>query len=248
MLTRLIILFFLAFATFILMRIILRKSKLSVKEFFRIYFVVLFGVVLIFLAVTGFFNPLFGLFAFLIPFLMRIISWVPRGFQLFSLFNKARNFRSTSSSNNRHTSEINTKYLHMILFHENGKMNGDVLEGKYINAKLNDLSLDQMLELQKECSKDPDSLSLLEAFLDREYANWRDKIESNSDTSIITSSFMNERQAEEILGLTKEATREQIIQAHRKLMQKLHPDRGGSTFLAAKVNEAKSVLLRKIIK
>ncbi|MFL2529823.1 MAG: DnaJ domain-containing protein [Candidatus Azotimanducaceae bacterium] len=136
----------------------------------------------------------------------------------------------------------------MILFHENGKMNGDVLEGKYINAKLNDLSLDQMLELQKECSKDPDSLSLLEAFLDREYANWRDKIESNSDTSIITSSFMNERQAEEILGLTKEATREQIIQAHRKLMQKLHPDRGGSTFLAAKVNEAKSVLLRKIIK
>ena len=245
MLARLVIGLLTALMAFVLMRIILRNSKLSVKQFFRFYFLTLFGIFLIYLAIIGFFNPLLAFLAVLVPFLMRFITWIPRSLQLFSLFKKVQNFTSERSPDDQKISEINTKYLHMVLFHETGKMDGDVLEGKYVDIKLSQLDLEQILELGKECSHDPDSRNLLEAFLDREYIKWREKREESSETDDIVNSAMNRSQAFEILGLTQEATRDQIIQAHRKLMQKLHPDRGGSTYLAAKINEAKSLLLEK---
>ena len=133
----------------------------------------------------------------------------------------------------------------MVLFHESGMMDGDVLDGKYVGVKLSQLDLEQILELRKECSHDPDSRNLLEAFLDREYLKWRERRENSSETDDIISSAMNRAQAFEILGLPQEATRDQVIQAHRKLMQKLHPDRWGSTYLAAKINEAKSLILEE---
>ena len=245
MLARLVIGLLTALMAFVLMRIILRNSKLSVKQFFRFYFLTMFGIFLIYLAIIGFFNPLLAFLAVLVPFLMRFITWIPRSLQLFSLFKKVQNFTSERSPDDQKISEINTKYLHMVLFHETGKMDGDVLEGKYVGIKLSQLDLEQILELGKECSHDPDSRNLLEAFLDREYIKWREKREESSETDDIVNSAMNRSQAFEILGLTQEATRDQIIQAHRKLMQKLHPDRGGSTYLAAKINEAKSLLLEK---
>ena len=245
MLARLVIGLLIAFMTFVLMRIILRNSKLSVRQFFRFYFLTLFGIFFIYLAITGFFNPLLAFLAVLVPFLMRFITWVPRSLQLFSLFKKVQNFTSEQSSDDQKISEINTKYLHMVLFHESGKMDGDVLEGKYVGVKLSQLDFEQILELRKECSHDLDSRNLLEAFLDREYIKWREKRDDSSETDDIISGAMNRSQAFEILGLPQEATRDQVIQAHRKLMQRLHPDRGGSTYLAAKINEAKSLILEE---
>ena len=245
MLARLVIGLLIAFMTFVLMRIILRNSKLSVRQFFRFYFLTLFGIFFIYLAITGFFNPLLAFLAVLVPFLMRFIPWISRSLQLFSLFKKVQNFTSEQSSADQKISEINTKYLHMVLFHESGKMDGDVLEGKYVGVKLSQLDFEQILELRKECSHDLDSRNLLEAFLDREYIKWREKRDDSSQTDDITSSAMNRPQAFEILGLPQEATRDQVIQAHRKLMQRLHPDRGGSTYLAAKINEAKSLILEE---
>lgn len=54
---------------------------------------------------------------------------------------------------------------------------------------------------------------------------------------------MSREQALEVLGLGTQPTRDEVLAAHRRLIQRLHPDRGGSTYLAQQLNEAKQRLL-----
>lgn len=119
------------------------------------------------------------------------------------------------------------------------------LDGQFKGKLLSDLQLEQLLALYKNYrSTDEQSAALLQAYLDRIHG---DKWRSNTDDtkSSVETGNMGRQEAYEILGLSPDASHEEIIDAHRRLMQKLHPDRGGSTYLAAKINQAKDLLLSK---
>lgn len=137
-------------------------------------------------------------------------------------------------------SEVETDILKMVLNHETGDLNGEVLDGEFKGNRLDDMDQADLEKLLAWCrSRDLDSARLLESYLQRRFGDdWQ-----GGHTPPGESSNMSEREALDILGLEAGATREEIVDAHRKLMQKLHPDRGGNDYLAAKLNEAKDFLL-----
>jgi len=144
-------------------------------------------------------------------------------------------------------SSIRTRFLEMRLDHATGAMDGRVLEGPFAQRALRDLRLDEllrMLELYREA--DAQSAAVLEAYLDRERGtDWRARDPGPGAAPAGTGSGpMNESEALAILGLEPGADALAVRDAHRRLMQRLHPDRGGSGYLAAKINEAKQVLLK----
>lgn len=151
-----------------------------------------------------------------------------------------------SSGQNPGTSSIRTVWLLMELTHSSGQMDGEVLDGRYKGQHLSAMDLAALLALARECQQDADSMQLLEAYLDRMHPDWKQHADAEADRagrSAAGGSSMTESLALEILGLEQGATREQVTVAHRRLMQKMHPDRGGSDYLAQRINEARDFLL-----
>jgi hypothetical protein len=145
------------------------------------------------------------------------------------------------------TSRVKTAYLEMELDHDSGAMRGRVLAGQYEGASLDALDPPTLMNLLGEV--DGDSRDLLAAYLDRRQPHWREHAQGNAAAGdgrrAASSSKMTEEEAYQILGVQPGASAQDIGRAHRSLMKKLHPDQGGSTYLAARVNEAKDVLLRR---
>jgi len=140
------------------------------------------------------------------------------------------------------TSTVATDELRMTLVHDSGDMDGEVLAGTFAGKRLSSLDLAALRILHEELGK-ADSLQLLEAYLDRRFPGWSD--ESTKRQRPSAGREMDKEQALAVLGLSSGASEEEIVDAHRRLMQKLHPDRGGSDYLAATLNLAKRVLLGK---
>jgi hypothetical protein len=142
------------------------------------------------------------------------------------------------------SSDVETAYLRMTLDHDSGGMDGTVLQGPFAGRELSSLDLDELLALFAECTRaDRSSLRLLEAFLDRgPHTDWRDRMDAR-DRAAAAKGGMTREEALEILGVDEDATKDDIKEAHRRLMQTNHPDHGGSTYLAAKINQAKEILL-----
>ena len=149
------------------------------------------------------------------------------------------------------SSRVRSAMIEMELDHKSGTMQGTVLAGMFEGNNLADLNQEQCNALYRTClADDPDGARLLEAYLDRRFPGWRPATDGKTDTGSRGgqdrfAGAMSEDEAYEILGLQKGAAREDVARAHRALMKKLHPDHGGSTSLAAKVNEAKDVLMRR---
>jgi hypothetical protein len=241
---RLLVFAIIAILVFAGLRTLLAKQNLTVKQFFSIYLATLLGVGLVFLGVTGRLNPLFALLGVALPFVMRAAGMLARGAQFAAIIKALRGgFGTTQSAPSPQTSEISSRYIHMVLFHETGMMDGTVLEGEFKNAKLSNLELPQLTALLSAITDDGDSWNLLAAYLDREHEGWQPEQEQRAPHS--GSSDLNEAQALDILGLKNGATKDDIVQAHRRMMQKVHPDRGGSTYLATKINAAKDFLIER---
>ena len=136
--------------------------------------------------------------------------------------------------------------IEMRLDRETGRMSGLVTAGPFSGRALEAMTRGECLEVYRWCGRDdPDGAVLLEAYLDRRFPAWREAKQGDGDARPRgwRDGPLSHDEAYEILGLPKGAGREEIIAAHRSLMKKLHPDHGGSTALAARVNQAKDVLL-----
>jgi hypothetical protein len=145
-------------------------------------------------------------------------------------------------------SSVRSAVLEMELDHDSGQLEGQVLAGRYQGRQLGELALDELLDLHRECAGDDESLRLLEAYLDGRFPAWRERLDPNESTGHggpSRAGSMTKEEAYEILGLEAGASAAQVREAHRRLMQRVHPDVGGSSFLAARINEAKDVLLSK---
>jgi hypothetical protein len=135
--------------------------------------------------------------------------------------------------------------VEMRLDHLSGAMTGIVLAGAYAGRAVETLSRPELMALRAELMRDdPDGGRLLEAYLDRRLPGWREADEGEGQRRR-GGGAMSRREALEVLGLKEGAGAADIIRAHRTLMKKFHPDHGGSTTLAARVNQAKDVLMQR---
>ncbi|MGB3388690.1 MAG: DnaJ domain-containing protein [Pseudaminobacter sp.] len=143
-------------------------------------------------------------------------------------------------------STVRTAALEMELDHDSGKLEGLVLAGRHVQKTLGDMTLPELRELYIDLSGDPESRQLLETYLDGRFPVWREDFDAQRDDRQGVSpgsGAMTEEEAYKILGLEAGASAADIRKAHRRLMQRLHPDLGGTSFLAARINEAKDILL-----
>lgn len=154
-------------------------------------------------------------------------------------------FRRAGGSSAGRSSHIVTDHLEMRLDLETGQISGRVLKGLFAGRSIESLEPEELALLWQDCRiADPQSAQILETYLDQMHPTWRDDVRRGEERlSDGPDGRMSIAEAYKILGLTSAATREDVRRAHRELMLKLHPDRGGSTYLAAKINEAKDVLL-----
>ncbi len=145
-------------------------------------------------------------------------------------------------------SQVSSANLAMELDHDSGGMTGTVRAGAFAGRDLDSLSLEEIAALMREClAGDPEGARLLEAYLDRRTPGWRENAERDRDPGqgrAPGAGAMAQQEAYEILGLQPGAGEEAIREAHRTLMKRIHPDAGGTSGLAARVNQAKDVLLK----
>ena len=159
-----------------------------------------------------------------------------------------RGFRGPAAGR---SSEVETPFIRMRLDHDTGQMTGVVLRGEFSGLRIEELAREQLVALLRECrAADEESARLIEAFLDREHPGWQADLHADphggsSRHAPPSSSDISIDEAYAILGLSPGADEAAIRAAHHRLMKQLHPDHGGSDYLATKINRARDVLLAK---
>jgi hypothetical protein len=151
-------------------------------------------------------------------------------------------YRHRNSPSWSNASAVETDYLSMRLDHDSGAMSGLVRRGRFQGRELSELTEDELIELWRSCRvEDTHAASLMEAYLDRLKPGWRAAAEGTQAPG--GGDAMTREEAYAILGLKPDASAADVREAHHRLMMGVHPDHGGSTYLAAKLNRAREVLL-----
>ena len=172
-----------------------------------------------------------------------LLGWAPAGTPSFA--NIGRIFGAGGRRSGGQASRVRSRFFEMTLDHDSGALTGAIISGPNAGHSLEEFDLPALLGMFAEL--DNESAALLESYLDRRFPAWRQHAQGDAagrQRRAAPDNKMTDEEAYQILGLKPGAGRDEIGRAHRSLMKKLHPDQGGSTYLAARVNEAKEVLLR----
>ncbi len=224
----------------------LRTAPVAIAQNLRTSILLIAILVLLFLSATGRLAPLLALLGAGIAFLLRLMPYLIRYLPLFQqLWSRRTASAGPYTTGRSDRSTVNARFVRMHLDHLTGEVSGEVLKGAFAGKRLKELSLDELVNLYAECkASDNQSAALVQAYLDRVYGEaWHTASDSNRRRP--DEGRMKREEALEVLGLSPQASKREIIEAHRRLIQKLHPDRGGSDYLAAKINQAKTILLSR---
>jgi hypothetical protein len=210
------------------------KTILRVLKWVGLALAIMFGVLML----------VSGRLAWLWVALVGLMPWVSRLRMLGRLAKAAR------GPSGGQQSEVRTRFVLMRLDHDTGDMDGEVLQGPFAGRNLSELTRDDVVSLWRDAASDPQSVSVLEAYLDRVHGDaWdrggaRPRGSGGQDKRPGQGGAMTMEEAYNILGLDTDATEAEIKRSHKELMKKVHPDHGGSDYLASKINEAKELLLK----
>lgn len=208
---------------------------------------IVLGLIFLIAAVTGRANAAFGIIGAAMTQVMRLapllLKFAPNLAQMFGGPAVGPGGHSSQSE-----SKVRTKSLVMTLNHATGKMDGEITAGRLEGKRLSDLTTNELKRFYQDCEEsDPEAIRILQAYIARERSDWSDAPKDQAGPNQAKlGDELTVREAYDILGLEQGASKKQIGQAHKSLMMQFHPDKGGSNYLAAKVNEAKRVLLAHV--
>ncbi|MCY3857863.1 MAG: DnaJ domain-containing protein [Gammaproteobacteria bacterium] len=241
-----------AFAFLLLMKVLWTKAKPRLSTNVILITSLVFLGSLGLLAASGRLHWVAATGTAVLPFLRRafgLLRLAPLATRMWQQFGGASPFGqvfgdygNADTDQAPNVSETATDEIRMMLEHSTGKMTGTVLTGKFANQSLESLNETEIVELYNSVSDE--SKRLLTAYIQRYHPNLgAQNADEESVANEGSSDTITPDRARKILGVTESATREEIVEAHRRLMQKNHPDRGGSEYIASEINQAKRVLL-----
>lgn len=210
-------------------------------------FLVGLGLIFLFMALTGRAHAAFALIGALLTQVMRFAPLLIRFLPML------KSFIGTGQAGAHHTghSQVKTATLVMTLDHTTGSLCGQVIAGEFTGRDLQSLDLQELKSFLAYCkAHDAEAARLLMSYISRERSDIWDEdqpgAESHDAGGTTTTGPMERQEAMQILGLEGDITRKDITQAHRSLMGKFHPDKGGNTYLATKLNNARDILLSSV--
>lgn len=230
-----------------------RTPKAQQKKLYWTVGLSALAIALVVLAVTGRIPLIGAAIGALLPFVRRAIPTLIRYFPLLHQWHRNRsrtppggagsNTGNNTGNTTGNRSQVETATLKMTLDHDSNRLSGEVIRGPFRGRALDAMELHQLQDLLDYCHRDDrDSAKLLVTYLNHRFGNRWHQQQSKPQHD----GPMDETAAYAVLGLSPGASREDIITAHRRMMQKMHPDRGGSDYLAAQINQAKDILMKKV--